>query len=67
MKAISLKDFGPVTNFILDENVPIPVIGERQVLVKIRAAGFNPIDYQMRQGKTERKRMRGILSVNGIR
>ena len=57
MKAISLKDFGPVTNFVLDENVPIPVVGERQVLVKIRAAGFNPIDYQMRQGKTERKRM----------
>ena len=41
MKAISLKDFGPVTNFVLDENVPIPVVGERQVLVKISDGSRN--------------------------
>ncbi len=57
MKAILLKDFGPVTNFVLDENVPIPTIGEDDVLIRIRAVGFNPIDFQMRQGKTEKKRM----------
>ncbi|WP_259067071.1 quinone oxidoreductase family protein [Mucilaginibacter sp. X4EP1] len=57
MKAILLTDFGPTTNFVLDENVPIPAIGDNDILVQIKAAGFNPIDYQMRQGKTERKRM----------
>ncbi len=57
MKAILLKDFGPVTNFVLDENVPMPAIGDHDILVRIRATAFNPIDYQMRQGKTERKRM----------
>ncbi|MDB5286466.1 MAG: alcohol dehydrogenase [Mucilaginibacter sp.] len=57
MKAILLKDFGAISNFVLDEHVPIPVVGDHDVLVEITATAFNPIDYQMRQGKTERKHM----------
>ncbi|WP_111635752.1 quinone oxidoreductase family protein [Pedobacter cryoconitis] len=57
MKAILLKDFGSTDNFILENNYEVPEPGEHEVLVKIKAAAFNPFDYQMRQGKTERKRM----------
>ncbi|MBE9463978.1 zinc-binding alcohol dehydrogenase family protein [Dyadobacter subterraneus] len=57
MQAIVLKDFGSVENFVIEDKFPIPKITENQILVKIKAAAFNPIDYQMRQGKTERKRM----------
>jgi NADPH:quinone reductase-like Zn-dependent oxidoreductase len=57
MKAVLLKDFGSADNFILKDDIPMPTPGDNDVLVKIKAAAFNPIDYQMRQGKTERKRM----------
>lgn len=57
MKAIVLKDFGSVENFVLKDDFLIPKVEENQILVKIKATAFNPIDYQMRQGKSERKRM----------
>ncbi|MBB5622085.1 NADPH:quinone reductase-like Zn-dependent oxidoreductase [Pedobacter cryoconitis] len=57
MKAILLKDFGSTDNFILENNYAIPEPGDRDILIKIKATAFNPIDYQMRQGKTEKKRM----------
>ncbi|KIO75666.1 alcohol dehydrogenase [Pedobacter lusitanus] len=57
MKAIVLKDFGSTDNFTADENFAIPEPGDQEVLIRIKATAFNPIDYQMRQGKTERKRM----------
>lgn len=56
MQAIVLNDFGGVENFSA-ATLPIPEPGDQEVLVNIRAAAFNPIDYQMRQGATERKRM----------
>ena len=57
MKAIILKDFGSTDNFILEDNHAIPEPGDHEVLIRIKATAFNPIDYQMRQGKTERKWM----------
>lgn len=56
MQAIVLNDFGGVENFSA-ATLPIPEPGDQEVLVNIRATAFNPIDYQMRQGATERKRM----------
>lgn len=56
MKAIILNDFGGVENFSM-ATLPIPEPGPHAVLVKIAATAFNPIDYQIRQGATERKRM----------
>ncbi|MGO4292451.1 NADP-dependent oxidoreductase [Chitinophaga sp. RAB17] len=56
MQAIVLNDFGGVENFSA-ATLPIPEPGDNEVLVKIMATAFNPIDYQMRQGATERKRM----------
>ncbi|MET4142762.1 NADP-dependent oxidoreductase [Pedobacter sp. UYP1] len=57
MKAILLKDFGSTDNFMLENNYAIPDPGDHEVLIKIKATAFNPIDYQMRQGLTEKKRM----------
>lgn len=61
MKAIILKDFGGVENFLLDEAIPLPKIGKNEVLVEIMASAFNPIDYQMRQGRSESKKMRSFI------
>jgi len=51
MKAIILHQNG---DFKLEE-VDTPQPKEQQVQVKIAAAGFNPIDYQMTENRTERK------------
>jgi NADPH2:quinone reductase len=56
MQAIILNDFGGVENFSA-ATLPIPEPGDQEVLIAIAATAFNPIDYQMRQGATERKRM----------
>ncbi|HWV71657.1 MAG TPA: NADP-dependent oxidoreductase [Pseudosphingobacterium sp.] len=61
MKAIILKDFGGVEHFLLDEVIPLPKIGKDEVLVEIKASAFNPIDYQMRQGRPESKKMRSFI------
>ncbi|MEH0152575.1 NADP-dependent oxidoreductase [Limibacter armeniacum] len=60
MKGIILKDFGSVENFELKE-VEQPNPESDEVLIKIRATAFNPIDYQMRQGATERKLLKSPI------
>jgi len=49
MKAILVKEFGEpeVMKF---EDVPTPVIGDSQVLVRVKAAGVNPVDTYIRAG-----------------
>jgi len=54
VKAIILNDFGCVDNFQLAE-VEDPKVSTGEVLIKIHATAFNPIDYQMRKGATESK------------
>ncbi|WP_089899354.1 quinone oxidoreductase family protein [Chitinophaga arvensicola] len=74
MKAIVLNDFGGVENFAM-ATLPVPEPGPHDVLIKIVASAFNPIDYQIRQGATERKRMHspvlgrecaGIVEKTGV-
>jgi NADPH:quinone reductase-like Zn-dependent oxidoreductase len=60
MKAVILRDFGGVENFEWAE-VPKPVVQASQVLVKIKAAAFNPIDYQMRRGDSEKKLLKSAI------
>lgn len=60
MQAIILNDFGGVENFSM-ATLPVPVPGDEEVLVQIAAAAFNPIDYQIRRGATERKRMHSAV------
>ncbi|MFP5231587.1 MAG: NADP-dependent oxidoreductase [Acidobacteriota bacterium] len=58
MKAIVLDAYGPPSNLQL-KDVPTPIAGPGQVLIEVRAAGVNPIDWKMRSGQ-----MRDLFPVN---
>jgi NADPH:quinone reductase-like Zn-dependent oxidoreductase len=49
MKAIVLHEYGG-PNKLSYEDVPDPVAGEGQVLVRVAATSVNPIDYKLRSG-----------------
>ncbi len=49
MKAIRLHAFGAADQLEL-QDIPAPVAGPRQVLVRVVAAGVNPIDWKIRSG-----------------
>jgi alcohol dehydrogenase len=50
MRAYVLKHYGgPEGSQLMD--VPAPTPGPRDILVKVRAAGLNPVDFKFRQGK----------------
>ena len=49
MKAIRLQAFGAADQLEL-QDIPVPVAGPRQVLVRVVAAGVNPIDWKIRSG-----------------
>ena len=51
MKAIILKDFGNADNLVKAE-IPIPIVMENEVLVKVKAIGINPVDIKTRNGKS---------------
>ncbi|WP_219225912.1 zinc-binding alcohol dehydrogenase family protein [Pedobacter antarcticus] len=57
MKAILLRGFGGTENFEMRDDLENPAIPDTHVLVKIKAAGFNPVDYQMRIGTSEKARL----------
>lgn len=50
MKAVRIHKFGGPEVLKLDD-VPLPVPGNNEVLVKISAASVNPVDYKIRQGE----------------
>ena len=54
MKAIRVKEFGGPEKLQLEE-VPNPKAGPGQVVVKIEAAGVNPVDVYIRAGTYARK------------
>lgn len=49
MKAILLVKFGGFDAFEMRE-VAVPVVGPRQVRVRVHATAINPLDYQIRRG-----------------
>lgn len=49
MKAVVLHEYGPPKN-LKYEDVPDPVPGEGEVLVRLAATSINPIDFKMRSG-----------------
>jgi len=61
MKAIVLNAFGDTDNFMERTDLSVPVPGDHEVLIRIKATGFNPIDYQMRLGKSEKKNMKSPI------
>ena len=52
VKAVVLRDFGGTQNF--DEvALPRPTLRHGDVLIRIKAASFNPVDHQVRVGDSE--------------
>src|ERR1700733_3812740 len=49
MKAVVLHEYGG-PNKLIYEDVPDPVAGEGEVLVRVAATSVNPIDYKLRSG-----------------
>jgi NADPH2:quinone reductase len=49
MRALQIHKFGGPDNLKL-ENVPIPSVGDSEVLVHVNAAGINPVDTYIREG-----------------
>jgi NADPH:quinone reductase-like Zn-dependent oxidoreductase len=50
MRAYVLQHYGGPEGALLMD-VPAPVPGPRDILVEVRAAGLNPVDFKFRQGK----------------
>jgi len=50
MKAMILKDFGGVENLV-KADIPVPPVGDDEVLVKVMALSINPVDIKTRIGK----------------
>lgn len=49
MKAVVLDAYGSADNLALRE-VPTPAPGDQEIRIRIKAAGFNPVDYKIRLG-----------------
>ncbi|MGN9808921.1 NADP-dependent oxidoreductase [Micromonospora sp. BQ11] len=49
MKAIAIDEYGPAALLTLRE-LPNPPVGPDTVLVRVRAAGVNPVDWKVREG-----------------
>jgi NADPH:quinone reductase-like Zn-dependent oxidoreductase len=50
MKAVVLEEFGGVDKLKLLTDLPKPEVKEGEILIKIMAAGVNPVDCKIRQG-----------------
>jgi NADPH:quinone reductase-like Zn-dependent oxidoreductase len=50
MKAVRLHGYGGVDQLVYEE-VPIPIAGAGEVLVKLSSTSINPIDYKIRRGE----------------
>ncbi len=55
MKAMQIKKFGPVEEVFQMAEIPIPAVGEDEVMVEVHAISMNPIDYRIITGAIEAK------------
>lgn len=54
MRAIRVAKFGGPENLKLETNIPIPTPAANEVLIKVQAAGVNPVDTYIRSGTYSR-------------
>jgi NADPH:quinone reductase-like Zn-dependent oxidoreductase len=57
MKAVVIDSFGPAENMRIRE-IPVPAAGRGELLVKVFAAGINPVDTYIRKGT--RRQISGV-------
>jgi alcohol dehydrogenase len=50
MRALQLTRYGGPESTELRDDVTVPTAGPREVLVRVRAAGLNPVDFKTRNG-----------------
>ena len=55
MKAIVVREYGKPEVMKLEDNAPEPAVGPGDVLVRVRAAGVNPVDSYIHTGTHARK------------
>ncbi|XP_073500007.1 quinone oxidoreductase [Phyllobates terribilis] len=55
MRAIRVSEFGKPEVLKLLTDVPVPLPGEKQVLIRVHACGINPVETYMRAGTYARK------------
>jgi NADPH:quinone reductase-like Zn-dependent oxidoreductase len=56
-----LDHYGDASAMTLRE-VPVPAAGAGLVLIRVHAAGLNPIDYKVRQGKMRQRPPRVVVT-----
>ncbi len=57
MKAIRIHNYGDGNTLKLEE-APRPAVNDDEILVRVRDAGLNPVDWKIRQGY-----LKDVLSV----
>ena len=50
MKAVQINDFGDRSVLELNDNVEIPTAAANEVLIKVKSASVNPVDWKIREG-----------------
>jgi len=50
VKAVIINKFGSADVLEIDNNYPVPSIKDNQVLINVKAAGINPLDWKIRKG-----------------
>jgi NADPH:quinone reductase-like Zn-dependent oxidoreductase len=56
MKAIRIHHFG-ASDVLTEEQTPRPEAGDGEVLIKVHAAGVNPVDYKIRSGEFKKEKI----------
>ncbi|MDB4988580.1 MAG: Zn-dependent oxidoreductase, NADPH:quinone reductase [Myxococcaceae bacterium] len=51
MRAMVIDRYGPAEQLRLAEDIPTPSVADNQVLVRVRAASVNPLDWRVRAGE----------------
>ena len=52
MKAIRIHNYGG-SEVLIHEDAPLPVAADDEVLIRVHAAGVNPVDWKVREGHLE--------------
>ncbi|KAK1790725.1 hypothetical protein P4O66_014585 [Electrophorus voltai] len=55
MKAIRVSEFGAPSVLKLCLDIPVPTLGQKQVLIRVQACGVNPVETYIRSGSFARK------------